>query len=63
MGMGNNENTASTVSLASVTLEVADAGAAHRFYAAFGVDRYVRLRESGAPSTGFRGFAMALTVA
>ncbi|MEU8516849.1 glyoxalase [Kitasatospora sp. NPDC048722] len=63
MAMGNNENTAPTVSLASVTLEVADAGAAHRFYAAFGVERHVRLRESAAPTTGFRGFAMALTVA
>ncbi|MFJ9459776.1 glyoxalase [Kitasatospora sp. NPDC101447] len=61
--MGNNETTASTVSLASVTLEVADTGDAHRFYTAFGVDRHVRLRESGAPSTGFRGFALALTVA
>ncbi|MEU8924353.1 glyoxalase [Kitasatospora sp. NPDC048545] len=60
--MGNNESTASTVSLASVTLEVADPGAAHRFHAAFGVDRHVRLRESEAPSVGFRGFALALTV-
>ncbi|MEU9045245.1 MULTISPECIES: glyoxalase [unclassified Kitasatospora] len=63
--MGNNETTASTVStasLASVTLEVADPGAAHRFYTAFGVDRHVRLQKSEAPSTGFRGFALALTV-
>ncbi|MER6300784.1 glyoxalase [Kitasatospora sp. NPDC001539] len=62
MPMGTNETTTSTVSLASVTLEVPDAGAAHRFYTAFGVEQYVRLRESGAPSSGFRGFALALTV-
>lgn len=53
---------ASTTSLASVTLEVADTEAARRFYAAFGVDAYIRLRASEAPSTGFRGFTLALTV-
>ncbi|MEE1753201.1 glyoxalase [Streptomyces sp. SP18CS02] len=57
------ETTASTSSLASVTLEVADPGAAHRFYTAFGVDTYIRLRASEAHSTGFRGFTLALTVA
>ncbi|MGX1886613.1 glyoxalase [Streptomyces sp. NPDC055287] len=47
----------------SVTLEVADPTAAHRFYsAAFGLDTQVRLRASQAPTTGFRGFTLALTV-
>ncbi|MFJ4466841.1 glyoxalase [Streptomyces sp. NPDC089424] len=54
--------TASTTSLASVTLEVADLEAARRFYAAFGVDTHIRLRASDAHSTGFRGFTLALTV-
>nr|WP_261989345.1 glyoxalase [Streptomyces sp. uw30] len=56
------ETTASTRSLASVTLEVADPEAAHRFYTSFGVEAHIRLRASEAHSTGFRGFAMALTV-
>ncbi|MFJ7072113.1 glyoxalase [Streptomyces sp. NPDC098781] len=60
--METNTATATTASLASVTLEVADTEAAHRFYAAFGVDGHIRLRESEAPSTGFRGFTLALTV-
>lgn len=51
-----------TMSLASVTLEVADPDAAHRFYTAFGVDTHLRLRASEAHSTGFRGFTLALTV-
>jgi predicted lactoylglutathione lyase len=55
-------STASTESLASVTLEVTDVEAAHRFYAAFGVNEYIRLRASGAHCTGFRGFTLALTV-
>ncbi|MEU8525379.1 MULTISPECIES: glyoxalase [Streptomyces] len=47
----------------SVTLEVADTAAAARFYAAaFGLDSQLRLRASEAPSTGFRGFTLALTV-
>ncbi|MFI8849859.1 glyoxalase [Streptomyces sp. 891-h] len=54
--------TASHTSLASVTLEVADPEAAHRFHAALGVDSHIRQRASEAPSTGFRGFALALTV-
>ncbi|WP_046777393.1 glyoxalase [Streptomyces yangpuensis] len=52
----------SVTSLTSVTLEVADPDAARRFYAAFGVEPYVRLRASEAHSTGFRGFTLALTV-
>ncbi|MET7757558.1 glyoxalase [Streptomyces sp. NPDC005389] len=52
----------SLTSLTSVTLEVADVEAARRFYCAFGVDTYIRLRASHAPTTGFRGFTLALTV-
>ncbi|MER7665924.1 MULTISPECIES: glyoxalase [unclassified Streptomyces] len=55
-------NNASTTSIASVTLEVADLEAAHRFSTTFGVDSHVRLRASEAQSTGFRGFTLALTV-
>ncbi|MFE3828646.1 glyoxalase [Streptomyces sp. NPDC059092] len=55
--------TATTVSLTSVTLEVADLQAAHHFHTAFGVDPHIRLRASEAHSTGFRGFTLALTVA
>ncbi|NCL76979.1 hypothetical protein AIIKEEIJ_04466 [Rhodococcus sp. YH1] len=54
--------TASDTSIASVTLEVADPETAHRFYTAFGVDTYLRLRASESHSTGFRGFTLALTV-
>ncbi|MDX3533055.1 glyoxalase [Streptomyces sp. MB09-01] len=50
-------------SIASVTLEVADVTAADRFYTAFGLGTQLRLRASDAPTTGFRGFALALTVA
>ncbi|WP_328904774.1 glyoxalase [Streptomyces sp. NBC_00234] len=47
----------------SVTLDVADPTAAHHFYStAFGLDAQIRLRASEAPTTGFRGFTMALTV-
>ncbi|HWT33028.1 MAG TPA: glyoxalase [Microbacterium sp.] len=47
-----------------VTIEVVDAAAAEDFYrAAFGLDDRVRVRESGEPSTGFRGFTMSLVVA
>lgn len=47
----------------SVTLDVADPTAAHRFYtAAFGLDTPIRLRASEAPTTGFRGFTLSLTV-
>ncbi|MFF8592293.1 glyoxalase [Streptomyces sp. NPDC015220] len=62
MAMAVTAPTASTMSIASVTLEVADPDAAHRFYTAFGVDTRLRLRASEAPSTGFRGFTLALTV-
>jgi predicted lactoylglutathione lyase len=47
----------------SVTIEVADLTAADRFYTtAFGLGPQVRLRASGAPATGFRGFTLSLTV-
>lgn len=50
-------------SIASVTLDVADPSAANRFYStAFGLDTQIRLRASEAPTTGFRGFTLALTV-
>ncbi|WP_331762033.1 glyoxalase [Streptomyces sp. NBC_01546] len=62
MGMATTASNAANMSLASVTLEVADPGAARRFYSAFGVGTYVRLRASEAQSTGFRGFTLALTV-
>ncbi|MGW0019510.1 glyoxalase [Rhodococcus sp. NPDC003382] len=54
--------TAPTTSITSVTLEVADVDAAHRFYKAFGVDSCIRLRESAENTSGFRGFTLALTV-
>ncbi|GIF68399.1 glyoxalase [Asanoa ishikariensis] len=47
----------------SVTLDVADAAAATRFYTeAFGLDTQIRVRTSQAPTTGFRGFTLSLTV-
>lgn len=50
-------------SIETVTLEVADPAAAERFYpTAFGLDTQIRLRASEAPTTGFRGFTLALTV-
>ncbi|MFB7223588.1 glyoxalase [Streptomyces sp. NPDC056227] len=62
MVMATTTSNAANTSLASVTLEVADPEAARRFYSAFGVDTYIRLRASEAHSTGFRGFTLALTV-
>ena len=50
-------------SIDSVTLEVPDPAAAERFYAtAFGLNTEIRLRDSQAPTTGFRGFTLSLTV-
>ncbi|NBM14375.1 glyoxalase [Streptomyces sp. GC420] len=50
-------------SLTSVTLEVADPTAAERFYtAAFGLGSRLRLRAGDAPTTGFRGFTLSITV-
>ncbi|KAA1426718.1 glyoxalase [Nocardioides antri] len=51
-------------SIDSITLEVADPAAARAFYAeAFGLDTQLRFRTADAPSTGFRGFTLSLTVA
>jgi catechol 2,3-dioxygenase-like lactoylglutathione lyase family enzyme len=50
-------------SIESVTLEVADPTAADRFYTeALGLDTQIRLRASEAPTTGFRGFTLSVTV-
>jgi predicted lactoylglutathione lyase len=47
----------------SITLDVADTAAAEHFYTtAFGLDSQIRLRASEAPTTGFRGFTLSLTV-
>ncbi|MEU9359586.1 glyoxalase [Streptomyces sp. NPDC048301] len=51
-------------SLTRVTLEVDDPTAAERFYSeAFGLGPELRVRASEAPTTGFRGFTLSLTVA
>ncbi|MEU6847858.1 glyoxalase [Streptomyces sp. NPDC046716] len=61
--MATTASTTAPVSLASVTLEVADPEAAAVFHRAFGVDAYVGLRAAeDAPADGFRGFTLALTV-
>jgi catechol 2,3-dioxygenase-like lactoylglutathione lyase family enzyme len=50
-------------SIECVTLEVADPQAAEHFYAAaFGLGPQLRLRASEAPTSGFRGFTLSLTV-
>jgi hypothetical protein len=50
-------------SIDCITLEVPDITAAHDFYAvAFGLGPELRLRASGASTTGFRGFTLSLTV-
>jgi predicted lactoylglutathione lyase len=47
----------------TITLDVADPTAAHRFYsAAFGLETQLRLRASEEATTGFRGFTVGLTV-
>ncbi|XVS61206.1 glyoxalase [Actinosynnema sp. CA-299493] len=46
-----------------IALDVADTTAARRFYAdAFGLTDQLRPRTTEAPTTGFRGFTLALTV-
>lgn len=51
-------------SIESVTLDVADLAAAQHFYdTAFGLGTRIRLRASEAPTAGFRGFTLSLTVA
>jgi len=50
-------------SIESVTLEVDDPAAAERFYSsAFDLGPRLRLRESDAPSSGFRGYTLSLLV-
>jgi predicted lactoylglutathione lyase len=50
-------------SIESLILEVADPTAAERFYTtAFGLGPQLGLRASEAPTTGFRGFTLSLTV-
>jgi uncharacterized glyoxalase superfamily protein PhnB len=47
----------------SVTIETADTAAAEQFYsAAFNLEKQVRFRASEAPTTGFRGFTLSVTV-
>lgn len=51
-------------SIESVIIEAEDPAAAENFYAtAFGLGDRVRVRAAGAPTTGFRGFTLSLTVA
>lgn len=51
-------------SIESLTLDVADLAAAEHFYdTAFGLGTMIRLRASEAPTAGFRGFTLSLTVA
>ena len=50
-------------SIESVTIDVADPAAASSFYAdAFCLDTPLRFRSAEAPTTGFRGFTLSLTV-
>lgn len=58
-----SSTTQTMTSIESVTLEVSDVEAAKRFYTdAFGLGDQIRLRASEAPTTGFRGFTLSLTV-
>lgn len=50
------------MSFETVTLEVADPTAAARFYSGLGLGTRIGLRESDAPTSGFRGFSLSLTV-
>lgn len=50
------------MNIETVTLEVADPTAAARFYSVFGLGGRIALRESDAPTTGFRGFSLSVTV-
>ena len=56
--------TLTRTSIATVTLEVPDPGAASAFYAAaFGLGDRLAVRAADAPTTGFRGFTLSLVVA
>jgi predicted lactoylglutathione lyase len=51
-------------SIQHITLEVPDLAAAERFYSsAFDLGSLIALRQSDAPTSGFRGFHISLTVA
>ncbi|WP_328461057.1 glyoxalase [Streptomyces sp. NBC_00448] len=51
-------------SIESVIIEAEDPAAAENFYAtAFGLGDRIRVRAAEAPTTGFRGFTLSLTVA
>lgn len=53
-----------TITIESLTLDVADAAASQAFYdTALGVGAQVHARATDAPSTGFRGFSISLVVA
>ncbi|MBD0709066.1 MULTISPECIES: glyoxalase [unclassified Streptomyces] len=60
--MNSKDSAAGGNALAAVTLEVDDLPAAERFHAEAGLAPWVRLRASTAPTSGFRGFALSLTV-
>lgn len=63
MGRDAAPSVKAMTSIESVILEVADPTAADRFYAtAFGLGTRVRVRATEAPTTGFRGFTLSLTV-
>jgi len=49
-------------SIQSLTIDVADPAAAKSFYAAFCPDTPLQFRSAQAPTTGFRGFTLSLTV-
>jgi hypothetical protein len=49
-------------SIESVILEVSDPAAADAFHTALGVRKYVGVRPSEAPTSGFRGFTLSLVV-
>lgn len=56
-------STSITTTIESLTLDVPDPTRAADFYAsAFGLDSQLTLRAADAPTTGFRGFTLSLTV-
>lgn len=59
---GSRPNVMAMTSIQSVTLEVDDLTTADRFYTAWGLEKYVRLRASDAPTSGFRGFTLSVTM-
>jgi predicted lactoylglutathione lyase len=53
----------SSLAVDAITLEVPDTEVAGKFYAGtLDLDRRVRVRASGGPTTGFRGFTLSLVV-